>query len=157
MSPTFEFIVQVLVSGGWGRDRRILWPKAHGPLAQTSAGRPAGETGSKGGGVQDSTSTTPPLTCCGSTGRTYAISSSLGGSGAWRASFRETRQRSLGCSLCRSKVGELFDAAQQLDLEGIVAKRKRDSYSRQTTWYKIKNPAYTQAEGRGDLFHKLAE
>ncbi len=49
---------------------------------------------------------------------------------------------------------ELFEAAQRLDLEGIVAKRKRDSYSRQTTWYKVKNPAYTQTEGRGDLFYK---
>jgi hypothetical protein len=26
--------------------------------------------------------------------------------------------------------------------------------SPQTVWYKVKNPAYTQAEGRGDLFHK---
>jgi hypothetical protein len=29
------------------------------------------------------------------------------------------------------------------DLEEIVAKRKRDSYSRQTVSYKVKNPAYT--------------
>jgi bifunctional non-homologous end joining protein LigD len=49
---------------------------------------------------------------------------------------------------------ELYEAAQRLDLEGIVAKRKADPYSPQTVWYKIKNPAYTQAEGRGDLFHK---
>jgi bifunctional non-homologous end joining protein LigD len=49
---------------------------------------------------------------------------------------------------------ELFEAAQRLDLEGIVAKRKVDPYSPQTVWYKVKNPAYTQAEGRGDLFHK---
>ena len=48
---------------------------------------------------------------------------------------------------------ELFEAAQRLDLEGIVAKRKRDPYSRQTIWYKVKNPAYTQAKGRGELFH----
>jgi len=49
---------------------------------------------------------------------------------------------------------ELYEAAQRLDLEGIVAKRKADPYSPQTVWYKVKNPAYTQAEGRGDLFHK---
>jgi bifunctional non-homologous end joining protein LigD len=49
---------------------------------------------------------------------------------------------------------ELYEAAQRLDLEGIVAKRKADPYSPQTIWYKIKNPAYTQTEGRGDLFHK---
>jgi len=49
---------------------------------------------------------------------------------------------------------ELFEAAQRLDLEGIVAKRKADAYSPQTAWYKVKNPAYTQAEGRGDLFDR---
>jgi bifunctional non-homologous end joining protein LigD len=49
---------------------------------------------------------------------------------------------------------ELFEAAQRLDLEGIVAKRKSDPYSPQTVWYKVKNPAYTQAEGRGDLFER---
>ena len=49
---------------------------------------------------------------------------------------------------------ELYDAAQRLDLEGIVAKRKADPYSPQTVWYKVKNPAYTQADGRGDLFER---
>jgi bifunctional non-homologous end joining protein LigD len=49
---------------------------------------------------------------------------------------------------------ELYEAAQRLDLEGIAAKRKADPYSPQAVWYKVKNPAYTQSEGRGDLFHK---
>jgi ATP-dependent DNA ligase len=49
---------------------------------------------------------------------------------------------------------ELFEAAQRLDIEGIVAKRRGDPYSPQTIWYKVKNPAYTQAEGRGDLFER---
>jgi len=44
---------------------------------------------------------------------------------------------------------ELYEAAQRL---GIVANRRADPYSPRTTWYKIKNPAYTQAEGRSDLF-----
>jgi hypothetical protein len=48
----------------------------------------------------------------------------------------------------------LFRAAQQLDLEGIVAKRKADPHGPATTWLKIKNPAYTQAEGRWELFQK---
>jgi ATP-dependent DNA ligase len=48
---------------------------------------------------------------------------------------------------------ELYEAAQRLDLEGIVAKRKVDIYSPETVWYKLKNPAYTQAEGRGELFY----
>jgi bifunctional non-homologous end joining protein LigD len=47
---------------------------------------------------------------------------------------------------------ELFEAACQLDLEGIVAKRKEDPYGPKTTWCKIKNPTYTQAEGRRELF-----
>jgi ATP-dependent DNA ligase len=59
------------------------------------------------------------------------------------------------CACSRSKsMGENFEAAQRLDLEGIVAKRRTDPYTLQTVWYKVKNPAYTQAEGRGDLFHK---
>jgi ATP-dependent DNA ligase len=49
---------------------------------------------------------------------------------------------------------ELLEAVQRLDLEGIVAKRRADPYSPKTVWYKVKNPAYTQAAGRGDLFHK---
>jgi bifunctional non-homologous end joining protein LigD len=47
---------------------------------------------------------------------------------------------------------ELFEATQRLDLEGVVAKRRADPYSPKSVWYKVKNPAYTQAEGRGELF-----
>ncbi len=43
--------------------------------------------------------------------------------------------------------------AERLDLEGIVAKRKDDRYASGVTWYKIKNRAYTQLEGRGELFN----
>jgi bifunctional non-homologous end joining protein LigD len=39
---------------------------------------------------------------------------------------------------------DLFDAVQRLDLEGIVAKRRTDPYAAYTTWYKIKNRAYSQ-------------
>ena len=48
---------------------------------------------------------------------------------------------------------DLFAAAERLDLEGIVAKRKADHYAPSTVWYKVKNRAYTQMEGRGELFH----
>jgi ATP-dependent DNA ligase len=48
---------------------------------------------------------------------------------------------------------DLFAAAERLDLEGIVAKRNADHYAPGTAWYKIKNRAYTQMEGRGELFH----
>ena len=48
---------------------------------------------------------------------------------------------------------DLFAAAERLDLEGIVAKRKEDPYGAGTVWYKVRNRAYTQMEGRGELFH----
>jgi bifunctional non-homologous end joining protein LigD len=50
---------------------------------------------------------------------------------------------------------DLFAAAQRLDLEGVVAKRKADFYDpAKTCWYKIKNSAYTQGEDRWELFQK---
>jgi len=48
----------------------------------------------------------------------------------------------------------LFSAIRKMDLEGIVAKRKSDRYGSATTWYKIKNPGYSQGEGRIDLFRR---
>jgi ATP-dependent DNA ligase len=48
---------------------------------------------------------------------------------------------------------DLFDAAERLDLEGIVAKRKADTYTPTAVWFKVRNRAYTQMEGRGELFH----
>jgi bifunctional non-homologous end joining protein LigD len=47
----------------------------------------------------------------------------------------------------------LMAAVLEYDLEGIVAKRKADPYRRGVKWWKIKNPAYTQAEGRHELFN----
>jgi ATP-dependent DNA ligase len=49
---------------------------------------------------------------------------------------------------------DLFAAAERLDLEGMVAKRKADPYSDGVTWYKIRSPTYTQGEGRWELFQK---
>jgi bifunctional non-homologous end joining protein LigD len=46
----------------------------------------------------------------------------------------------------------LFQAARRLDLEGIVAKRKQDRYGPDTVWYTIRNPGYTQEDGRIDPF-----
>jgi len=48
----------------------------------------------------------------------------------------------------------LFESVKKLDLEGVVAKKMNSPYRPETTWYKIKNPGYTQAEGRHDLFKK---
>ena len=49
---------------------------------------------------------------------------------------------------------QLFQAVCQADFEGIVAKRMADPYSDRTQWFKIKNPTYTQAEGRHELFER---
>jgi ATP-dependent DNA ligase len=38
------------------------------------------------------------------------------------------------------------------DLEGIVAKRKHGAYGE--GWFKIRNPRYSQYEGRRELFEK---
>jgi bifunctional non-homologous end joining protein LigD len=51
----------------------------------------------------------------------------------------------------------LYRLACQLDLEGIVAKRADSTYEdnpNAQNWIKIKNPAYSQKEGRGDLFKR---
>ena len=51
---------------------------------------------------------------------------------------------------------DMFAAAERLDLEGIVAKRKADPYGPETVWLKIKSRTYTQGEGRWELFQKRA-
>ena len=49
---------------------------------------------------------------------------------------------------------DMLRAAERLDLEGIVAKRTTDPYGPDTVWYKIRNQAYTQSEGRWELFRR---
>jgi hypothetical protein len=46
----------------------------------------------------------------------------------------------------------LFKAVCESDLEGIVAKRRSDAYGPDVTRFKIRNPTYSQKDGRGDLF-----
>jgi bifunctional non-homologous end joining protein LigD len=49
----------------------------------------------------------------------------------------------------------LFDAARDHDLEGIVAKWKHGRYhadGQTTSWLKIRNPDYSQVEGRREVF-----
>ena len=51
----------------------------------------------------------------------------------------------------------LFRQACRLDLEGIVAKWKNGIYRTEqkcSTWIKITNPKYTQAEGSEELFER---
>jgi hypothetical protein len=53
----------------------------------------------------------------------------------------------------RGRGRVLFRAVERLDLEGIVAKRVADPYMPDTVWRNIRNGAYTQMEGRRDLFY----
>ena len=46
---------------------------------------------------------------------------------------------------------ELFQAARQYDLEGIVAKRKADPYEGETRWFKIKTRHIVRRKA-GELF-----
>jgi len=51
----------------------------------------------------------------------------------------------------------LFQRICELDLEGIVAKHKSSPYvteREQSTWYKTLNRAYSQREGREELFER---
>ena len=52
---------------------------------------------------------------------------------------------------------KLYKQVCERDLEGIVCKPAISPYrtvNGQTTWIKVKNPDYSQAEGRGELFNK---
>jgi bifunctional non-homologous end joining protein LigD len=51
---------------------------------------------------------------------------------------------------------KLFELMCAHDLEGIVAKRLKDGYGSRTRWLKIKNPSYSQNEGRRELFDRAA-
>jgi bifunctional non-homologous end joining protein LigD len=52
---------------------------------------------------------------------------------------------------------ELYRLACQLDLEGIVAKKADSPYDDMAkgNWIKIKNPSYSQKEGRGEWFKRV--
>jgi ATP-dependent DNA ligase len=50
----------------------------------------------------------------------------------------------------------MFAEVCKRDMEGIVAKPDESPYRmirRQSPWLKIKNPNYTQKEGRGEMFN----
>jgi len=56
---------------------------------------------------------------------------------------------------------KLFEKVCELDLEGIVAKRKtaiyRPTEKSSPYWIKNKNPMYSQAEGRDELFNPVGD
>jgi len=48
-----------------------------------------------------------------------------------------------------------FEKACELDLEGIVAKHQHAPYdTEKSTWFKIRNPNYSQMVGREELFER---
>jgi len=49
----------------------------------------------------------------------------------------------------------LYQEVCERDLEGIVCKRKDSVYSAKGRWLKVKNPDYTQAVGRREMFEKF--
>jgi bifunctional non-homologous end joining protein LigD len=49
---------------------------------------------------------------------------------------------------------ELFDVVSELDLEGVVAKRRDEAYASSTRWIKVKNRHYSQAVGRWRFFER---
>jgi ATP-dependent DNA ligase len=71
--------------------------------------------------------------------------------------------KSAGCEriLYAQHIGQhgkrFFEQICARDLEGIVAKRKLSIYKDDGDgWLKIKNPAYSQAEGRHELLTRRA-
>jgi ATP-dependent DNA ligase len=46
-----------------------------------------------------------------------------------------------------------FDLVCEQDLEGIICKSKTSPYP--FTWIKVKNPNYSQAEGRREWFERM--
>ena len=71
--------------------------------------------------------------------------------------LRRKRSPVLYLDHIESRGRSFFEKVCELDLEGIVAKRKTGAY-RSTDrpspyWVKIKNPKYSQAEGRHELFN----
>jgi ATP-dependent DNA ligase len=55
---------------------------------------------------------------------------------------------------------QLFHEACKTDLEGIVAKKKDVPYysdERHAAWVKIKNPQYSQIQGRRELFSEARQ
>ena len=60
----------------------------------------------------------------------------------------------------RGRGIDLFNAASVMDLEGVVGKWASGSYladPRLTSWVKVKNPTYSQMEGRHELFDRRSQ
>jgi bifunctional non-homologous end joining protein LigD len=72
--------------------------------------------------------------------------------------LRRKHSRVLYVDHIEARGHEFFQKVCELDLEGIVTKRKHSQYRATERpspyWIKIKNPKYSQAEGREELFER---
>jgi len=63
-----------------------------------------------------------------------------------------------GTSIIVEQFGTaLFQRVCKIDLEGVVAKHSFGPYTTEperTTWFKIRNPKYSQMEGKEKLFER---
>jgi ATP-dependent DNA ligase len=74
----------------------------------------------------------------------------------WFATLSDTESRLRFHSHVERHGKALYKLTCERDLEGIVAKHRKRLYdTRKPAWIKIKNPDYSQKEGRVELFEEL--
>jgi bifunctional non-homologous end joining protein LigD len=75
--------------------------------------------------------------------------------------LRRKRSRVLYVDHIEACGRQFFEKVCEMDLEGIVAKRKHSQYrpieKPSSYWVKIKNLKYSQAEGRNELFNPKSD
>jgi bifunctional non-homologous end joining protein LigD len=74
----------------------------------------------------------------------------------WRLQNILTEESAIICEALSvtGRGHKLFELMCAHDLEGVVAKRLKDPYGSRVRWLKIKNPSYSQNEGRRELFDR---
>ena len=110
---------------------------------------------------------TPQYPNFGQYGRTYGIAgtrAAAGGADLRSLPLSERRSRLQAIWPAKSPIVsealsitgrgcELFEFMCSNHLERIAAKRLTDPYEPRVQWLKVKNPSYSQTDGRGDLFN----
>ena len=74
-----------------------------------------------------------------------------------RSAIANHPSRLLYCDHIEERGEDLFALACEHDLEGVVAKHKSSPYvsgEGETSWFKVRNPNYTQTAGRDELFNR---
>lgn len=67
---------------------------------------------------------------------------------------KQSNARVLFADYIDGRGADFYRVVCETDLEGIVAKHKQEPYSSTARWFKIKNPKYSQLEGRDELFER---